>query len=223
MNIGYSFNSYIRGRCVVENGNILRGPPRRVKVSVGDPNDTRMCCCCWPRGPRFNKVAGFRFDHHKNYATLQKYASLESAMFMDGMAFMEYWAPGERVVKMRDRQSDKFLLQVTETSFSIVTKDRPASGGEEPTAPEKIIQKAPKDKGVYSKFGPDEDKVNSNNMISLSNSFKKSTEEPSNCSLCKEVPAARKQQSSASRAARHAKRSNNGARRVRHRKKGKRF
>ncbi|MPC69414.1 hypothetical protein E2C01_063638 [Portunus trituberculatus] len=237
MNAVYSFNSYIRGRCVVEKGDILRGSPRRVKVSVGDPNDTRMCCCCWPRGPRFKKVAGFRFDHSQNDATLQKATSFESVMFMDGMAFLEYWAPGKKAVKvsvtqrrgkkfvlfgrlstflnqMRDRESEKFLLHVTETSFSIVTKDRSASGGEESNTPEKIIQKAPKDNGVYSKLGLV--KVNSDSMTSLFSSLKKNTEEPSKSSLCKEAPAARKQQSSASR-------SNNGARKVRLSKKGKKL
>ncbi|MPC68246.1 hypothetical protein E2C01_062444 [Portunus trituberculatus] len=126
MNTGYSFNSYIRGWCVVENVDILRGPPIRVKVSVRDPNDTCMFCCCLPREPQFTKVAGFRFDYHKHEATLKKYTSLESVMFMDGMAFLEYWAPRERAVKvslMQRRGKNLDLMKIKINARNSVTTD----------------------------------------------------------------------------------------------------
>ncbi|XP_063856864.1 myb-like protein X [Scylla paramamosain] len=249
----HSFNNYMRGVCVVENGDILHGPPRRVKVSVQDPNATTLWCCCWPRGPRFNKVAGFRFNHEKIEAGVHKYTSLESAMYMDGMVFREYWTPGEAAVKvsvkqrrgkkvvlysrlatfldeMRDREADKFVLYVTETSFKIIKKERTSSEGEQAVSPKKEISEASEKKGVYDKRGDDEMNVKTNYMTSLLSSFKEKGNEPkkiltspeiinlpplvpmltegaknwtaSSNSFCEKAPAAQKHQRSASRTVR---------------------
>ena len=249
MNTGFNFDSYMRGGCVVETGNNLRGPPRRVKVSVGDPNETRVICCCWPRGPSFTKVAGFRFDQYKSEATLQEYTSLESLMYMDSMAFLEYWAPGENIVKvsvtqrcgkkivlfgrlstfldeMRDRQADKFVLLVTETKFNIVTKDRSALGCEVTSdAPKNLMQQEEQDKVMYSKCER-EDPVNSDYMTSLFNSFKKTKVEPVNTPQVNysfgKLTSAPKQQSTASRPLRCRNNLNTRGKRVRVRKRGKR-
>ena len=225
MNTGFNFDSYMRGGCVVESGDILRGPPRRVKVSVGDPNDIRYFCCCWPRGPSYTKVAGFRFDQYKSEAPLQEYTSLDSLMYMDSMAFLEYWAPGENIVKvsvtqrrgkkivlfgslatfldeMQNKHADKFILHVTETKFKIVTKDPTPSGGEvTPHAPEKLDQQE-QGPGMDSKFKC-KDPVRSEYLTSLFNSFKKNKEPVTapkvNYSFSKEAPSVRYQQSSTSR------------------------
>ncbi|XP_063881565.1 enolase-phosphatase E1-like [Scylla paramamosain] len=242
-----SFNTYMRGECVVENGDILRGPPRTVKVSMGDPDAKSFFCCCWPRGPRFTKVAKFFFKPHKEEPSLQKYTSLETVMYMDGMVFREYWTPGKMAVKvsikqrrgkkvvlfgrlatflqeMENRNSEKFVLYVTETSFKIIQKDRPAPGGDDTDAAEKQKNK-PLQECECAKRGDDENEVKIDYATSLFNSFKKK-DKPVNIitapeivklppvipmqtknvrSFNKDAPAAHQQQRSAPRTVRRDK------------------
>ncbi len=250
MDGGRSFSTFMRGECVVENGDILRGPPRTVKVSVGDPDAKSFFCCCWPRGPRFTKVAKFFFKPHKEEPSLQKYTSLETVMYMDGMVFREYWTPGKTAVKvsikqrrgkkvvlfgrlatflqeMENRNSEKFVLYVTETSFKIIQKDRAASGGDETDAAEKQKNKPLQENDKYerAKRGDDENQVKIDYATSLFNSFKKK-DKPVNMITTPEIvklppvipmqtknvrlfnkdaPAARQQQRSAPRTVRRDK------------------
>ncbi|XP_063875837.1 glutamic acid-rich protein-like [Scylla paramamosain] len=200
MNGQRNFEKYIRGVCVVENGDILRGPPRKVKVSLHhlDAPAPRWCCCCWPRTPSCDKVAKFKFNKQKSEASLQKYTSVETAMYMNGMVFQEYWKPGKAAVKvsvtqrrgkklvlfarlttfldeMRDREAEQFVLYVTETGFKIVTREKTASGGEETHAPQKKTKHASRQKGKREHC---EKKEKIDYMTSLLTSFKEKKEEP---------------------------------------------
>ncbi|XP_063885559.1 eukaryotic translation initiation factor 5B-like [Scylla paramamosain] len=212
MNGQRNFEKYIRGVCVVENGDILRGPPRKVKVSLHhlDAPAPRWCCCCWPRTPSCDKVAKFKFNKQKSEASLQKYTSLETAIYMNGMVFQEYWKPGKAAVKvsvtqrrgkklvlfarlttfldeMRDRETEQFVLYVTVSGFRIITKDKTASGGEEKRAPQKKTRHASRQKGECDKSEHYEKKEKIDYMTSLLTSFKEKKEEPAQILTCPEV------------------------------------
>lgn len=149
MSDAHAFSPVLRGECVVETGAVLRGPPKTVKVTVGYPDGAMTYFCgCWPRGPRFCKVAKFVFKRQKKDSSLQtsSYTSLETVMKVEGMAFKESYRPGKAAVKvsikqrrgkkvvlyrrlttflheLQNREAENFVLYVTETGFKIITKD----------------------------------------------------------------------------------------------------
>ncbi|MPC67325.1 hypothetical protein E2C01_061499 [Portunus trituberculatus] len=178
-------SKHMLGLCVVETGDILRGPPRKVKVSLHDPYATPICCCCM-RNRSYNKLAKFTFKKHKQEPALQKYTSLETTMNVYRMAFEAHWKSSAMVLKvsvtqrrgrkvvifgrierllheMQHREADEFVLYVTETNFRIITKDHAPA----------VDEKTEED----TKITTTENKISVNKeetdyMISLRNAFK---------------------------------------------------